>query len=55
MTGAWRWIARTLTGSRALPAELRAERLDQCWPLERLEVWGGEQPTLVRVPYWLQR
>ena len=55
MIRAWRGVTRVLSGLLALPDGFPAEgmyRPDRC---ERLEVWGQEEPKLVRVPYWLQR
>ena len=55
MIKAWRGLTQVLTGLLALPDSYPTEGTH--WPdrRERLEVWGQDEPKLVRVPYWLQR
>ncbi len=54
MTKAWRGLTRVLAGLLALPDGYPAEGTYRPAWGERLEMWG-EEPKLVRVPYWLQR
>ena len=55
MTRAWRGLTQVLTGLLALPGGYPAEGTYQPKVGVRLEMWGQEEPKLVRVPYWLQR
>ena len=55
MTRAWRGLTRVLTGLLALPDGFPAEGTYRPAWGTRLEMWGQEEPKLVRVPYWLQR
>ena len=48
-------IGRAVAALLALPPDLGAAHLDPHRPLARLEVWGRERPTLVRVPDWRAR
>ena len=48
-------IARTFAALLALPPDLGTAHLDPHRPVARLEVWGRERPTLVRVPVWHAR
>ena len=43
MTTLRHWIARVLAGPEQFPAEYRAERLDQQYPLARPAVWYEAQ------------
>ena len=55
MSRAWRGLTQLLTGLLALPYGFPAEGTYRPEWGVRLEMWGQEEPTLVRVPYWLQR
>ena len=55
MSKAWRGLTRVLSGLLSLPDGYPAEGTYRPERIERLEVWGQEEPKLVRVPYWLQR
>ena len=55
MTKVWRGFTRVLTGLLALPDGFPVEGTYRPDRRERLEMWGQEEPKLVRVPYWLQR
>ncbi len=55
MIRAWRGLTRVLTGLLALPDGYPAEGTYRPGLGPRLEMWGQDEPKLVRVPYWLQR
>jgi hypothetical protein len=55
MTTVWRGLTRVVGALLALPEGYPAEGVDRSGPSERLELWGQEEPKLVRVPYWLRR
>ena len=55
MIRAWRGVTRVLSGLLALPDGFPAEGTYRSDRRERLEMWGQEEPKLVRVSYWLQR
>ncbi len=55
MIKVWRGFTQVLSGLLALPDGFPAEGTYRPNRHERLEMWGQEEPKLVRVPYWLQR
>ena len=55
MTKLWRGLTQVLTGLLALPDGYPAEGTYRPGLGPRLEMWGQDEPKLVRVPYWLQR
>ena len=55
MITTWRGLTRVLAALLALPDGFPTEGVHRPGRQERLEMWGQEEPKLVRVPYWLQR